>query len=68
MLALDLFFSSTETIPASSLFRNLSILNSSTLEVELELKVKTLLFKARISGVEIFKAETGPSTYKVPVP
>ena len=37
-------------------------IENDNIEVEFELKVKTLLFKARISGVEIFKAETGQST------
>ena len=44
-------------------FKSETVLKITDNEIRIaELKVKILLFNARISGVAIFKAETGPST------
>ena len=65
ILAPDFFLTSVVTVPVASRVKNLNILNSSTFEIEFELKVNTELLSAfilLISGVEILKPETGPST------
>ena len=62
ILAPDFFLTSVVIAPLSSRVRKRNILNSSTFEVELELKVNTELLRAFISGVEILNPETGPST------